>query len=196
MMRNALRALLATVVLAVITGLLYPLAMTGFAQVAFHSKAEGSLEAVDGKPVGSRLIGQKWEGDEWFYGRPSAVDYDASTSSGSNLGPLSADLAKAITERAEAILKIEGPFTPGLSIATIPVDLLLASASGLDPDISAEAALFQAPRIAAVRHLSIESVRALIDEHTASPPLHLFGDPHVNVLELNLALSRLGSGTP
>lgn len=191
MIRNAARALLATVVLAIITGLVYPLAITGIGQLAFHHKAEGSIVAVDGRAVASELIGQKWEGPQWFYGRPSAVDYDASTSSGSNLGPTSHKLADQITERADAILKLEGPYTPGLAIDKIPVDLLLASASGLDPHISPEAAEFQARRIAAVRRLPIEQVRALIRRETKSAPLDLFNAPHVSVLELNLALAKM-----
>jgi len=190
MMRNIWRATVATVILAVLTGLVYPLVMTGFAQAVFHGKAEGSIVTVDGKPVASRLIGQKWSGPQWFYGRPSAIDYDASTSSGSNLGPLSADLVKAIADRAAAIMKVEGPYVPGLTVAKIPSDLLLASASGLDPDISPAAAQFQAPRIAIMRHLSLAAVRAMIRAHTGRSPLNLFGDPHVNVFELNLALAH------
>ena len=128
--------------------------MTGVAQVALKSKANGSLVEVDGKTVGSSLIGQQWKGEQWFYGRPSAIDYDASTSSGSNLGPTSKDLNSAIEERAAAIIKLEGPYNPGLTVATIPVDLLTSSSSGLDPDISQAAAMLQVPRIAAVRRPS------------------------------------------
>ena len=114
MMKIAVRAFIATVVLAVLTGLVYPAVMTGIAQVALKSKANGSLVEVDGKTVGSSLIGQEWKGDQWFYGRPSAVDYDASTSSGTNLGPTSKDLNSAIEDRAAAIIKLEGPYNPGL----------------------------------------------------------------------------------
>jgi potassium-transporting ATPase KdpC subunit len=189
MMRNVARALIATVVLALVTGLGYPLVMTGVGQLLFHKTAEGSIVTVGGKAVGSAHIGQKWEGPEWFYGRPSAVDYDASTSSGSNLGPTSKKLADQITARAEAIMKVEGPYVSGLTVGRIPADLLLASASGLDPDISPEAALFQAPRIAAVRHMTLQAVRTLIERYTHEPPFRLFGGPHVNVLQLNLALA-------
>jgi len=189
--RNALRALTATLVLAVITGLLYPLVMTGFAQVVFKGKADGSLVKVNGNTVGSTLIGQQWSGPEWFYGRPSAVADDASTSSGSNLGPRSQVLADAIEERVGAILKVDGPYHPGLKAAGIPVDLLTASGSGLDPDISPEAAMFQAPRIAAVRHLSLDTVEALIRDHTHGRTLGILGQPRVNVLQLNLALDQL-----
>jgi len=192
MIRNATRALLATLVLAVLTGLIYPLVMTGFAQIAFHSKANGSLVKVDGTTVGSSLIGQQWTGPQWFYGRPSAISnpYDASTSSGSNLGPLSKPLADAIRQRVAAILKVDGPYHPGLTAAQIPVDLLTASASGLDPDISPAAALFEAPRIAAVRHLSLARVEALIAAHTSTRTLGFLGEPRVNVLELNLSLRQ------
>ena len=191
MIRNATRALMATIVLAVLTGLVYPLVMTGLAQVAFHDRANGSLVNVDGTAVGSSLIGQQWEGPEWFYGRPSAANYDAAASSGSNLGPRSRALADAIKERVAAILKVEGPYHPGLRAADIPVDLLTASASGLDPDISPAAALFQAARIAAVRHLSRARVQRLIQENTEGKVLGVLGEPRVNVFELNLALRRL-----
>jgi potassium-transporting ATPase KdpC subunit len=190
--RNALRALIATLVLALITGLLYPLVMTGFAQAVFKGKADGSLVKVNGRAVGSTLIGQQWSGTEWFYGRPSAVDDDASTSSGSNLGPRSQVLADAIKDRVGAILKVEGAYHPGLTAGSIPVDLLTASGSGLDPDISPQAAMFQAPRIAAVRHVSLDQVEALIREHTHGRTLGILGQPRVNVLQLNLALSELG----
>lgn len=191
MIRNATRALVATVVLAVLTGLIYPLVMTGLAQVAFHDKANGSLVNVNGTAVGSSLIGQQWNGSQWFYGRPSAANYDAAASSGSNLGPRSRALADAIKQRVAAILKLEGPYHPGLRAADIPVDLLTASASGLDPDISPGAALFQAPRIAAVRHLSLARVERLIQKNTEGKVLGVLGEPRVNVFELNLALQRL-----
>jgi K+-transporting ATPase ATPase C chain len=193
MIRNAFRALVATIVLAVITGLLYPLVMTGFAQIAFSGKADGSVVKVDGQTVGSALIGQTWQGPQWFYGRPSAISdpYDASTSSGSNLGPRSRALADAIKQRVRAIMKIEGPYHPGLGPSEIPVDLLTASGSGLDPEISPEAAMFQAPRIAAVRRLPLTQIQALIWDHTAGRTLGLLGEPRVNVLLLNLALQHL-----
>jgi K+-transporting ATPase ATPase C chain len=187
-MRNVLRALLAVVVLGVLTGLIYPLAMTGIAQVTMPGRADGSLVEVDDRVVGSSSVGQLWEGEEWFHGRPSAIDYDASTSSGSNLGPNSQELADLIDERANAILELEGPYRDDLTVADIPADLLTASASGLDPHISVAAAELQAPRIADVRGMSLEDVMALIDEHTESPMLGFLGKERVNVLELNLAL--------
>jgi K+-transporting ATPase ATPase C chain len=189
-MSNVLRALRAVVVLGLLTGLLYPLAITAIAQLTMQDKADGSLVRIDGEVVGSSSIGQLWEGEEWFHGRPSAVDYDASTSSGSNLGPNSQELADLIAQRAEAILLLERAYQPDVTIADIPVDLLTASASGLDPDISVAAAEFQAARIAAVRGLSIAQVRALIDEHSVAPALGFLGQEHVNVLELNLALEQ------
>lgn len=191
MMRNFTRALVATVVLAVLFGLVYPLVMTGFAQVVFHNKAQGSIVKLDGRAVGSSLIGQQWQGTHWFYGRPSASDYDATASGGSNLGPTSKALAEAIRNRAQAIISVEGAYVGALTIEQIPVDLLTASASGLDPDISPAAALFQAPRIAAMRHVPLDQVRALIGRLTSQTPLDLFGAPHVNVFELNLALERI-----
>ena len=193
MMKIAVRAFIATVVLAVLTGLIYPAVMTGVAQVALKSKADGSLVEVDGKTVGSSLIGQQWEGDHWFYGRPSAVDYDASTSSGSNLGPTSKDLNSSIEARAAAIIKLEGPFNPGLTVATIPADLLTSSSSGLDPDISEAAALLQVPRVAAVAGISEDAVRQLVQDHVQGRDLGFLGEHRVNVFELNLALERLGS---
>ncbi|MGA9161441.1 MAG: potassium-transporting ATPase subunit KdpC [Actinomycetota bacterium] len=189
-MRQVFRALRAVIVLGLLTGLVYPLVITGIAQLTMQDKADGSLIRMDGTVVGSSSIGQLWDGEEWFHGRPSAIDYDASTSSGSNLGPNSQDLSDQIAERAAAILKLEGPYNQGVTIADIPADLLTASASGLDPHISVAAAEFQAPRIAQVRGLSLGQVRALIDDHTEEPTLGFLGEERVNVLELNLALAQ------
>lgn len=187
-MKTALRALIATVVLVLLTGVLYPAVMTAFAQVALKNDANGSLVQHDGTEVGSSRIGQAWSGPRWFYGRPSAVDDDASTSSGSNLGPTSKPLSEDIASRIQRILKLEGPYTGGLTAAEIPVDLVTASASGLDPDISVAAAEFQAPRIAAVRNIPLQQVQQLIAGATAGKTLGFLGEPHVNVLALNLAL--------
>ncbi len=188
MIRTIVRATVATLVLAVLTGLLYPLAMTAVAQVAFKDAANGSLVEVNGQPVGSSLIGQQWKGASWFYGRPSAVKDDASASSGSNLGPRSQDLADDIAKRAAAIVALETPYHPGLTVAQIPVDLLTSSGSGLDPHISVEGARFQAPRIAAERGLPLDQVLQLIDDNTQGPSLGFLGESRVNVLELNVAL--------
>ena len=187
-MRTAVRALLATVVLVVLTGFIYPVVMTGIAQVAFRSDADGSLVQHNGATVGSSRIGQSWTGKQWFYGRPSAIDDDASTSGGTNLGPTSKPLSQDITKQIQAILSIEQPYDPSLTAAGIPVDLLTSSASGLDPDISVAAAQLQAPRIAAVRHLTLQQVQQLIAGHTTGKTLGFLGEPRVNVLELNLAL--------
>jgi potassium-transporting ATPase KdpC subunit len=192
-MKTVVRATLAVVVLAVLTGLVYPLAMTAVAQVALRGKADGSVVSVAGKPVGSSMIGQAWTGRGWFYGRPSAVSYDASTSSGTNLGPLSRPLADDIAKVAAGIITMESPYHPGLTVAQIPDDLLTSSGSGLDPDISPAAAKFQAPRIAAVHHLPLSQVMSLIDAHTSGRTLGFIGMPRVNVLELNLALQHLAS---
>jgi K+-transporting ATPase ATPase C chain len=195
MMRTVLRAVVATLLLAVLTGIVYPVALTAIGQIAFRDKAGGSLILSDGHVVGSALIGQDWGGTAWFYGRPSAIStpYDASTSSGSNLGPLSQTLADTIARRAAAILKLEGRFDPGLVVSEIPVDLLTASASGLDPDISVAAAEFEAPRVAAVRGVTLDQVDALISDETEGRTFGFLGQPRVNVLQLNLALSELGS---
>jgi len=194
-MRTALRALIATLLLAAITGIAYPLVMTGIGHVAFAHDANGSLVDVNGQPVGSALIGQQWTGPQWFYGRPSAVQDDASTSSGTNLGPRSQQLAQNIGARAAAILKVESPYAPGLTVADIPVDLVTASGSGLDPDISVAAARFQAPRIASVRGFPIDQVMSLIDAHTAEKTFGFLGEPRVNVLELNIALQEVAPRT-
>jgi len=186
--RIALRAVLATVVLAILTGIAYPLVATGFAQVIVRGKADGSIVSEDGHPVGSSLIGQQWKGPQWFYGRPSAVEYDASTSSGSNLGPQSKELATEIQHRVAAIISLEGPYHPNLTASEIPADLVTASGSGLDPDISPAAANFQAPRIAAARDLPLSKVRELIDANTSGPTLGFLGEPRVNVFDLNLSL--------
>ena len=190
-MRVPIRAALATLVLAVLTGLVYPLVMTGFGQIALHHKADGSLVTANGRNIGSLMIGQLWQGPRWFYGRPSAVSYDASTSSGTNLGPNSRPLAQEIRGRVLAIEGLERPYHSGLNASQIPVDLLTASGSGLDPDISPAAAMFQAPRVAAVRHVPLARVQALIRSLIQGRTLGFLGEPRVNVLDLNLALQHL-----
>lgn len=193
MMQNLIRAVRATIVIGVLTGLAYPLVMTGIAQVAMSNKADGSLITQDGAVVGSTMIGQLWKGKDWFYGRPSAVDYDASISSGSNLGPNSQTLADDIEQRVQQVLKLESPYNPDLTTAGIPADLVTASASGLDPDISVAAAKLQAARVAALHGLSLDQVMSMIDDHTTGRVLGFLGEPRVNVLQLNLALQRLES---
>jgi K+-transporting ATPase ATPase C chain len=190
-MRNVLRALLAVTVLGVLTGLVYPLVITGVAQLALDDRADGSLVRIEDRVVGSTSIGQSWEGTEWFHGRPSAVDYDATASSGSNLGPTSQELADLVQERVDGVLELEGPYMPDLTAGDIPADLVTASSSGLDPHISVASAELQAARIAEVRGLSVEEVVRLIDQHTEGRVLGFMGEPRVNVLELNVALEEM-----
>lgn len=163
-----------------LTGLAYPLAITGAAQALFPLQANGSQVLRDGTFVGSSLIGQNWTIDKYFHGRPSAVANDASTSSGSNLGPSSKTLIAQIGERAAA-----------LGGTNIPADLVTASGSGLDPDVSPAGALFQAARVAKARGLREEAVRQLVAAHTRGPDLGILGEARVNVLDLNLALDGL-----
>jgi K+-transporting ATPase ATPase C chain len=189
-MRNALSSALAIVVLTAVFGFAYPLVMTGFAQVAFKGQAEGSLVSVNGKVVGSRLAAQAFTSPRYFHERPSAVSYNAAGTSFANLGPRNPELAKSVAAAAQAILKLEGPYNPGLTIHGIPVDAVTTSASGIDPDISPAYARLQAARVAAVRKLPIATVQRLIAKNTVGRSWGFFGEPGVNVLELNLALDR------
>lgn len=173
-------AIALTLLFTLLTGLLYPLAITGAAQAIFPAQANGSQIIRNGALIGSALIGQTWTADKYFHGRPSAVKYDASTSSGSNLGPSSKALLASIADNAKA-----------LGGAGIPADLVTASGSGLDPDVSPAAALFQAARVAEARGIGEDDLRQLIAAHTQPPVLGILGEPHVNVLDLNLALDAL-----
>ncbi len=184
------RSVLAMVVLTLVFGFAFPLVMTGFARVAFSNKSNGSLITRDGTTVGSRLAAQKFTSTRYFHSRPSAVDYNAAGTSFANYGPTSPELAKSVREAAQAILKLEGPYNPGLALGDIPVDAVTTSASGIDPQITPAYAQLQAARIAAVRHLTKERVLQLISDHTGGRSLGFLGEPGVNVLELNLALDK------
>lgn len=199
MMKHLRPAILMIVIMTVITGLAYPMAITGIAQMVFPHQANGSLIQRNGKVIGSALIGQNFASDKYFHGRPSAttetdpkdpsktipVPYAADNSTGSNLGPT----AKALVDRVKgdaATLAAQNPGTP------VPVDLVTSSASGLDPDITPAGALFQVPRVAKARGLAEERVRQLVQSRITDRLAGVLGEPHVNVLELNLALDALG----
>jgi K+-transporting ATPase ATPase C chain len=200
MLREIRPAIILLLALTVITGLVYPLAMTAIAGVIFPDQAEGSLIERDGKVVGSALIGQEFKDDKYFHGRPSATTaadptdstktvpapYNAANSGGSNLGPTSKALNDRIKDDVEK-LKAENPNS------SVPVDLVTTSASGLDPDISPEGALFQVPRVAKARNMPEDRVRELVVKHTQGRLAGLLGEPRVNVLALNLALDSAGA---
>jgi K+-transporting ATPase ATPase C chain len=180
------RAIVSLLVLTVLVGGVFPVAVWAVAQVAFKDAANGSLVVRNGTVVGSHLVAQGFASDRYFHPRPSAVDYNASGSGASNLGPNSADLAKAVHDRLTAVSKAEG-----VAPSAVPVDLVTASASGLDPDISRAGALLQVDRIARVRKVDPVTVSRLVLDHVRTPTLGLLGATRVNVLDLNLALDRL-----
>ena len=192
MLRDLRSSAIAVVVITLVFGLGIPALFTGFAQVAFSSKADGSLIKVDGKVVGSKLAAQGFKKPEYFHPRPSATApaYNAGATTFANLGPTNPDLAKNVKAAAQAILKLEGPYNPGLTIGDIPVDAVTTSGSGIDPHISPAYAKLQSHRIAAVRQLPLDSVQQLIDDNTDGRSLGFLGEPGVNVLELNIALDK------
>ena len=181
-------------IMTLVTGILYPLAITGVAQVAFPGRANGSLIERGGTPVASRLIGQGFTDPQYFWSRPSATGpapYNAAASSGSNLGPLNPALIEAVKGRVEA-LRAAHPDQHG----PVPVDLVTASGSGLDPHVSVAGILYQVERVALARKLPVERVRALVAEHSEGRFLGVFGEPIVNVVELNLALDAMAPRAP
>jgi K+-transporting ATPase ATPase C chain len=173
-------------IFTVITGVIYPLVVTGIAQVIFPVQANGSLIMVNGKAVGSELIGQQFDAPKYFWGRLSAAEYNAAASSGSNYGPLNPDLLKAVQTRIDALKAADPDNT-----LPIPVDLVTASGSGLDPQISVAAALYQVHRVATARGLSEADVHSLVEKHIEGRQFGFLGEPRVNVLKLNLALDEL-----
>jgi len=191
-LRNVLRPAIAMLIaMTVLTGIAYPAVVTAAAQAVFPHQANGSMIVVDGKTVGSSLIGQYFDEPQYFWGRPAAdtssaapSGYDAANSAGSNLGPTSKALIDAITARVDAMRAANGG-------GPVPVDLVTTSASGLDPDISPAAADYQVPRVAKARGMTEDAVRALVAKHTSQPILWFLGEPSVNVLELNLDLDGL-----
>jgi potassium-transporting ATPase KdpC subunit len=199
-MRHIRPAIVMIIAMTVITGLVYPLMMTGIAQAVFPYQANGSLIEKDGKLIGSALIGQSFTSDKYFHGRTSATTatdpndatktvpspYNAANSAGSNLGPTSKALIDRVKDDA-AKLAAENPNTP------VPIDLLTTSASGLDPDITPAAALFQVPRVAKARGLPDDKVRQLVEDHITGRLIGIIGEPHVKVLQLNLALDTMKS---
>ena len=182
---NLVIAVLMTIVTTILLGLVYPLVVTGLAQVLFHDKANGQLIERNGKAIGSRIIGQAFSSPGYFHSRPSAAGggYDAASSSGTNLGPTNKKLVEAVKASVEAARK-DNPNVP------VPIDLVTSSASGLDPHLSPDAALFQVPRVASARRVSEADVRALVESHVEGRQLGFLGEPRVNVLLLNLALDE------
>lgn len=186
MKKNLITAVLMTLATTILLGIIYPLMITGLAQLLFHDQANGQLIQRNGQVIGSRIIGQPFVSDKYFHSRPSAAGngYDAANSSGSNLGPTNQKLIDRVTGDA-ATAQADNPNTP------VPIDLVTTSGSGLDPDITPAAAFFQVTRIARVRGLREDSVRSLVQSHIQRRQFGILGEPRVNVLELNLALDEI-----
>lgn len=193
-MRALLASFVAVVVFVALLGFGYPALMTGVAAVAFHDKSTGSLVHRNGRVVGSRLAAQSFTTPRYFHERPSATTppYNAAGTTFSNLGPTNPALRKLVLANAHAVLELERPYNPGLTIGDIPVDAVVPSGSGIDPDVTPANAKLQSRRVAAVRHLPLATVHQLISENTDGRTLGFLGEPGVNVLQLNLALDRLG----
>jgi K+-transporting ATPase ATPase C chain len=189
--KDLIRGSLVVVVLTVLLGLAYPLAMTGIAQVAFPGRADGSLIRQDGKVVGSTLLAREQKGARYFQPRPSATGYSASVTYFGNHGPNQRSTRDLTRQNLDAYIKREGPYDPGLTAARVPVDAATFSASGVDPDISKANAAIQAHRVAAARHLPLDQVNALVSKDTDGRGLGIFGEPGVNVTELNRALDQV-----
>ncbi len=190
MKKDLLTGLIAIVVMTLFLGLAYPLAITGISQVAFPGKADGSLVRVDGKVVGSSLIGQEFKGKRYFHPRPSATEYSGNVTFFGNVAPNSVDAREEVRESIKAYLHLEKPYDRSLSGEDVPVDAVTQSASGVDPQISLANARIQAHRVAAVRGLPLARVEDLISANTDGRSLGLLGEPGINVLELNIALDK------
>ena len=189
--KDLITATIAIVFFTLLLGLAYPLLTTGISQLLFPNASNGSKIELDGKVVGSKLIGQDFRGQaRYFQSRPSVTEYSANVTFFNNLGPNSKELAELFEEELETYLARERRYSPGLTAAGVPVDAVTTSASGIDPHISEANARIQARRVAAVRGLSLDRVLDLVDEHTAGRALGLFGEPGVNVLQLNLSLDQ------
>ena len=184
MKKNLLTAFLMTIATTIMLGIIYPLVVTGLAQLLFPKQANGELIEANGKIVGSHLIGQGFTSPRYFHSRPSAVNYDGTNSNGSQLGPTNHLLIDRVKTDV-ASLQAENPGTP------VPIDLVTTSASGFDPDITLAAAEFQVPRVAKARGLSEDAVRQAVQQHTQERQFDFLGEPRVNVLELNLALDQI-----
>jgi K+-transporting ATPase ATPase C chain len=187
-LRHMVPAVLMTLVTVVLFGIVYPLVMTLVSELVFPAQAGGSMVYVGGRTVGSSMIGQMWKKPQYFHGRPSAAGngYDPTSTGATNLGPTS----KKLVDTTRAAIKAMQKENPD-AVGDVPMDLVTTSASGLDPDISPEGAYYQAPRVAKARHMTVDAVRAVIAAHIVPRTLGLLGEPHINVMQLNLALDGL-----
>jgi K+-transporting ATPase ATPase C chain len=188
--KDLLTGVIAIVAMTIVLGLLYPLAITGISQVAFPGSANGSKVSLNGKVVGSHLIGQEFKGKAWFHSRPSATEYSGNVTFFGNAGPNSVEAREEYREELAAYVRLNKPYDHSLTREDVPVDAVTQSASGVDPDISEANAAIQAHRIAAIRHLPLAKVEELISQNTDSRSLGVLGEPGVNVLELNIALDK------